>query len=87
MRLRSQIICRSSRRIDPKYQIGVPDPHDLERLQGPITGLHTNPRDRFYDPNPSVHSDMESRETSMVPMETDEAQQITNRLAQRIRDN
>ena len=87
MRLRSQVIPRSSLHIDPQYQIGVPDLHDLDRPQGPIMGLHTSPGDRFYIPNPSIHSDMESRESSTEPMDTDEAQQITNRLAQRIRDN
>ena len=45
-------------------------------------GLHTSSADRFYNPNPSVHSDIESRESSMEPMPTDEVQQITNRLAQ-----
>ena len=81
MRLRSRVICKSSPRIDHQYKIGVPDPHDLDRPRGPLTGLHMSPGDRFYNPNLLVPSDKESRESSTEPMDTNEAQQIANSLA------
>ena len=74
---------RATPRVDLQYHIGVPDPHDLDRPRYPLSGLHTTPEDRFYNANPIVRSNPgSSRESSTEPMDTDEAQQITDRLMQ-----
>ena len=53
-----------------------------------LSGLHTTPGDKFYNVNPIVRSNPgSSRESSTVPMDTDEAQQITDRLMQGIRNS
>ena len=89
MKLRSsRVLRRVTPRVDPQYHIGVPDPHDLDRPCYPLSGLHTTPGDRFYNANPIVRSNPGcSRESSMEPMDTDEAQQITDRLTQGIRNS
>ena len=74
--------------VDPQYHIGVPDPHDLDWPRYPLLGLHTIPGDRFYNANPIVRSNPgSSRESSTEPMDTDEAQQITDCLTQSIRNS
>ena len=79
---------RVTPRVDLQYHIGVPDPHDLDRLRYPLLGLHTTPGDRFYNANPIVRSNPgSSRESSTEPMDTDKAQQITDRLTQGIRNS
>ena len=82
MKLRSsRVLRRVTPRVDQQYHIGVPDPHDLDRPCYPLSGLHTTPGDRFYNANPIVWSNPgSSRESSMEPMDTDEAQQITDWL-------
>ena len=82
MKLRSsRVLRRVTPRVDPQYHIGVPDPHNLDRSRYPLSGLHTTPGDRFYNTNPIVRSNPGSaRESSMEPMNTDEAQQITDRF-------
>ena len=90
MKLRSsRVLRRVTPRVDPQYHIGVPDPHDLDWPRYPLSGLHTTPEDRFYNTNPVVRSSNpgSSRESSMEPMNTDEAQQITDRLTQSIRNS
>ena len=89
MKLRSsRVLRRVTPRVDPQYHIGVPDRHDLDRPRYPLLGLHTTPGDRFYNVNPIVQSNPgSSRESSMEPMDTDEAQQITDRLTQGIRNS
>ena len=89
MKLRSsRVLRRVTPRVDPQYHIGVPDPHDLDRPRYPLSGLHTTPGDRFYNVNPIVWSNPgSSRESSMEPMDTDEAQQITDQLMQGIRNS
>ena len=89
MKLRSsRVLRRVTPRVDPQYHIGVPDPHDLDRPCYPLLGLHTTPGDRFYNANPIVWLNPgSSRESSMEPMDTDEAQQITDRLMQGIRNS
>ena len=89
MKLRSsRVFRRVTPRVDPQYHIGVPDPHDLDGPHYPLSGLHTTPGDRFYNANPIVRSNpVSSRESSMEPMDTDEAQQITDRLTQGIRNS
>ena len=89
MKLRSsRVLRRVTPRVDPQYHIGVPDPHDLDQPHYPLLGLHTTPGNRFYNANPIVQSNPgSSRESSMEPMDTDEAQQITDRLTQGIRNS
>ena len=89
MKLRSsRVLRRITPRVDPQYHIGVPDPHDLDRPLYPLLGLHTTPGDRFYNANPIVRSNPGSlRESSMEPMDMDEAQQITDWLMQSIRNS
>ena len=89
MKLRSsRVLRRVTLRVDPQYHIGVPDPHDLDRPRYPLSGLHTTPGDRFYNANPIVRSNPGSlRESSTEPMDTDEAQQITDHLMQSIRNS
>ena len=89
MKLRSsRVLRRVTPRVDPQYHIGVPDPHDFNRPRYLLSGLHTTPGDRFYNVNPIVRSNPgSSRESSMEPMDTDEAQQITDRLTQGIRNS
>ena len=89
MKLRSsRVLRRVTPRVDPQYHIGVPDPHDLDRPRYPLSGLHTTPGDRFYNMNPIVRLNPgSSRESSMEPMDTDEAQQVTDRLMQGIRNS
>ena len=88
MKLRSsRVLRRVTPRVDLQYHIGVPDPHDLDRPHYPLSGLHTTPGDRFYNVNPIVRSNPgSSRESSTEPMDTDEAQQITDWLMQGIRN-
>ena len=72
---------RVTPRVDPQYHIGVPDPHNLDQPRYTLSGLHTTPGDKFYNVNPIVQSNPgSSRESSMEPMDTNEAQQITDRL-------
>ena len=79
---------RVTPRVDPQYHIGVPDPHDLDRPHYTLSGLHTTPGDKFYNTNPIVRSNPgSSRESSTEPMDTDEAQQITDRLMQGIQNS
>ena len=89
MKLRSsRVLRRVTPRVDPQYHIGAPDPHNLDWPRYPLSGLHTTPGDRFYNANPIVWSNPGcSRESSMEPMDTDEAQQITDRLMQSIRNS
>ena len=89
MKLRSsRVLRRVTPRVDPKYHIGVPDPHDLDRPRYTLLGLHTTPGDKFYNVNPIVQSNPGSlRESSTEPMDTNEAQQITDRLTQGIRNS
>ena len=89
MKLRSsRVLRRVTPRVDLQYHIGVPDPHDLDRPRYPLSGLHTTPGDRFYNANPIVQSNPgSSREFLMEPMDTDEAQQITDQLTQGIRNS
>ena len=89
MKLRSsRVLRRVTPRVDPQYHIGVPDPHDLDRPHYTLLGLHTTPGDKFYNANPIVWSNPgSSRESSMEPMDTDEAQQITDRLTQGIQNS
>ena len=76
---------RVTPRVDPQYHIGVPDPHDLDQPHYTLLGFHTTPGDKFYNANPIVRSNPgSSRESSREPMDTDEAQQITDRLMQGI---
>ena len=59
-----------------------------DRPRYPLSGLHTTPGDRFYNANSIVRSNPgSSRESSMKPMDTDEAQQITDQLTQGIRNS
>ena len=89
MKLRSsRVLRRVTPRVDPQYHIGVPDPHDLDRPCYSLLGLHTTPGNRFYNANPVVRSNPgSSRESSTEPMDTDEAQQITDHLMQSIRNS
>ena len=89
MKLRSsRVLGRVTPRVDPQYHIGVPDPHDFDRPCYPLSGLHTTPGNRFYNTNPIVQSNPgSSRESSTEPMDTDEAQQITDRLMHGIRNS
>ena len=89
MKLRSsRVLRRVTPRVDPQYHIGVPDPHYLDRPCYPLSGLHTTPGDRFYNANPIVQLNPGSwRESSTEPMNTDEAQQITDQLTQGIRNS
>ena len=76
---------RVTPKVDPQYHIGVPDPHDLDRPCYTLSGLHTTPGDKFYNANPIVRLNPGSlRESSTEPMDTDETQQITDRLTQGI---
>ena len=86
MKLRSnRVLRRVTPRVDPQYHIGIPGPHDLDWPRYMLSGLHTMPGDKFYNTNPIVQSNLgSSRESSMEPMDTDEAQQITDRLTQGI---
>ena len=86
MKLRSsRVLGRVTPRVDLQYHIGVPDPHDLDRPHYPLSGLHTTPGDRFYNTNPIVQLNPGSlRESSREPMNTEKAQQITDRLMQGI---
>ena len=89
MKLRSsRVLRRVTLRVDPQYHIGVPDPHDFDRPRYLLLGLHTTPGDRFYNANPIVQSNPgSSRESSTEPMDTDEAQQITDHLTQSIQNS
>ena len=89
MKLRSsRVLRRVTPRVDKQYHIGVPDLHDLDRPRYTLSGLHTMPGDKFYNTNPIVQSNPGfSREFSMEPMDTNEAQQITDRLMQGIRNS
>ena len=89
MKLRSsRVLRRVTPRVDPQYHIGVPDPHDLDQPRYTLSGLNTTPGDKFYNANPIVWSNPgSSRESSTEPMDTDEAQQITDRLMQGIRNS
>ena len=89
MKLRSsRVLRRVTPRVDPQYHIGVPDPHDLDWPRYTLSGLHTTPGDKFYNANPIVQSNPgSSRESSTEPMDTNEAQQITDRLTQGIRNS
>ena len=86
MKLRSsRVLRRVTPRVDPQYHIGVPNPHDLDWPRYTLLGLHTTPGDKFYNANPIVRLNLgSSRESSTEPMDTDEAQQITDRLMQGI---
>ena len=76
---------RVTPRVDPQYHIGVLDPHDLDQPRYTLSGLHTTPGDKFYNVNPIVQLNPGSlRESSTEPMDTEEAQQITDRLTQGI---
>ena len=76
---------RVTPRVDLQYHIGVPDPHDLDRPCYTLSGLHTTPGDKFYNVNPIGQLNPgSSRESSTEPMDTNEAQQITDRLTQGI---
>ena len=89
MKLRSsRVLRRVTPRVDPQYHIGVPNPHDLDRPHYTLSGFHTTAGDKFYNTNPIVPSNPgSSRESSTEPMDTDEAQQITDRLMQAIRNS
>ena len=89
MKLRSsRVLRRVTPRVDPQYHIGVPDPHDLDWPHYTLSGLHTSPGDKFYNANSIVRSNPgSSRESSTEPMDTDEAQQITDRLMQGIQNS
>ena len=89
MKLRSsRVLRRVTPRVDPQYHIGVPDPHDLDQPRYPLLGLHTTPGDQFYNANPIVRSNPgSSRESSTEPMDTDKAQQITDRLTKGIQNS
>ena len=89
MKLRSsRELRRVTPRVDPQYHIGVPNQHDLDRPRYMLLGLHTTPGDKFYNMNPIVRSNLgSSRESSTEPMDTDEAQQITDRLTQGIQNS
>ena len=89
MKLRSsRVLKRVTPRVDLQYHIGVPDPHDLDQPCYTLLGLHTTPGDKFYNANPIVRSNPgSSRKSSTEPMDTDEAQQITDRLMQGIRNS
>ena len=89
MKLRSsRVLRRVTPRVDLQYHIGVPDPHDLDRPRYTLLGLHTTPGDKFYNVNPIVQSNpVSSRESSTEPMDTDKAQQITDRLTQGIQNS
>ena len=86
MKLRSsRVLRRVTPRVDQQYHIGIPDRHDLDQPYYTLLGLHTTPGDKFYNINPIVQSNLGSlRESSTEPMDTDEAQQITDRLTQSI---
>ena len=73
-------------KVDAQYHIGVPPPDDLDRPQSRVVALHANPGDEFYNPNPIARSNPGSRGSSTEPMDTDEGQRTTNRLAQAIRE-
>ena len=89
MKLRSsRVLRRVNPRVNLQYHTGVSDPHDLDRPHYPLLGLHTTPGDRFYNMNLIVWLNPgSSRESSMEPMDTDKAQQITDRLTQGIRNS
>ena len=89
MKLRtSRVLRRVTPRVNLQYHIGDPDPHDLDRPCYTLSGLHTTPGDKFYNVNPIVWSNLgSSRESSTEPMDTDEAQQITDRLTQGIQNS
>ena len=89
MKLRSsRVLRRVTPRVDLQHHIGVPDPHDLDQPCYILSGLHTTPGDKFYNANPIVRSNPgSSREFSMEPIDTDEAQQITDRLMRGIQNN
>ena len=89
MKLRSsRVLRRVTPRVDLQYHIGVPDPHDMDWPCYTLLGLHTTPGDKFYNANPIVRLNPgSSRESSMEPMDTDEAQQITDRLMQGIQNS
>ena len=89
MKLRSnRVLRRVTPRVDPQYHIGVPDPNDLDWPCYTLSGFHTTPGDKFYNANPIVQSNPgSSRESSTEPMDTDKAQQITDRLAQSIQNS
>ena len=89
MKLRSsRVLRRVTPRVDPQYHIGVPNPHDLDWPCYTLSGLHTTPGDKFYNANPIVWSNPRSlTESSTEPMDTDKAQQITDRLMQGIQSS
>ena len=84
MKLRSsRVLRRVTPRVDLQYHIDIPDPHDLDQPCYTLLGLHTTPGDKFYNANPIVWTNPgSSKESSTEPMDTDEAQQITDRLTQ-----
>ena len=87
MRLRSRTLRGTMPKVDAQYHIGVHPLDDLDRPQPRVVAPHANPGDRFYNPDPIARSNPGSRGSSTEPMNTDEAQQTTNRLAQTIRDS
>ena len=89
MKLRSSsVLRRVTPRVVPQYHIGVPNPHALDWPCYTLSGLHTTPGDKFYNANPIVWLNPgSSRESSTEPMDTDKAQQITDRLMQGIRNS
>ena len=87
MRLRSRTLQRTTPKVDAQYHIGVPPLDDLDRPQPRVVAPHANPGDRFYNPDPIARSNPGSRGSSTEPMDTDEGQQTTNRLAQAIRES
>ena len=87
MRLRSRALQRTTPKVDAQYHIGVPPLDDLDRPQPRVVAPHTNPGDRFYNPDPIARSNPGSRGSSTEPMDTNEGQQTTNRLAQAIRES
>ena len=74
-------------KVDAQFYMGVPPPDDLDRPQSRLVAPHANPGDRFYNPDPIARSNPGSRGSSTEPMDTDEGQRTTNRLAQAIRDS
>ena len=86
MRLRSRILQRPAPKVDAQYHKGVPPLDDLDRPPSRIVAPHANPGDEFYNPNPIARSNPGSRGSSTEPMDTDEGQRTTNRLAQAIRE-
>ena len=87
MRLRSRTLRGTAPKVDTQYHIGVPPLDDLDRPHSRVVAPHSNPGDQFYNRDPVARSNPGSRGSSTEPMDTDEGQQTTNRLAQAIRDS